>query len=174
MRFKDFLPVLKNVAPAIATALGGPAAGIATKFLGNALLGDENADPEAILEAAQSPENLVKLKQIDADFKVKMAEAGIKLEKVHAEDRAGARAMAIAKGQWPQIILSTVYVLSFSMAMYFTLTAEGEFSDAQLAIIGPLIGILSYGLAQIMNFWFGSSSGSKEKTAIMGAIAHVT
>jgi len=43
--------LVKSVAPMIGTALGGPFAGMATKWLAGKLLGDENADAAA-LEAA--------------------------------------------------------------------------------------------------------------------------
>jgi len=34
-------------------------------------------------------------------------------------------------------------------------------------MFGGLLGVLSTAQIQIMNFWFGSSSGSKQKTAVM-------
>lgn len=46
--------LLNTVAPAIATALLGPAGGIAVKFLGSKLLGDENASVEAVTAAVKA------------------------------------------------------------------------------------------------------------------------
>jgi len=163
MNLKDLLPVIKNVAPAIATALGGPAAGIATKFLGNALLGDENARDADIAAALQSPDNLLKLKQLNADFEIRMKELDIDLEKVNAEDRANARAMGMKTTLIPQMVLSTIFTAAFSMILYKIVTTTIQMDDLQKSILMYLLGILSAGMVQIMNFWFGSSSGSKEK-----------
>jgi hypothetical protein len=38
--------------------------------------------------------------------------------------------------------------------------------DSVIATV--LLGILAAGITQILNFFYGSSSGSKEKTAILG------
>ena len=53
-----FGPLLSQVAPSIATALGGPLAGIAVKTLSNALLGHESGTEEDVATALQnaSPE----------------------------------------------------------------------------------------------------------------------
>ena len=48
---KDWKKVLGGIAPTIATALGGPLAGTATKFLASSLLGKDEAS-ESELEAA--------------------------------------------------------------------------------------------------------------------------
>jgi len=163
MQLKDLLPIIKNVAPAIATALGGPVAGVATKFLGDALMGDENAPEVDIAAALQSPDNLVKLRELNNTFQLKMAEAGIDLEKVHAADRASAREMAVKTTLKPQMIISTIFVLAFAVILYTVFTNTLEMNDIQKNITMYLLGILSAGMIQIMNFWFGSSSGSKEK-----------
>ena len=57
--------LLKSAAPAVATALLGPAGGIAVKFLGDALLGDPEAPLVSITEAVKqaSPEQLADLNE---------------------------------------------------------------------------------------------------------------
>jgi len=74
-------PLLGQLAPTIATALGGPLAGLATKTLSNVLLGTEDGSEADIAKAMQSatPDQLAAIKQIDADFKVRMQELEIDL-----------------------------------------------------------------------------------------------
>ncbi len=71
---KAFGPLLSSVAPSIATALGGPLAGLGVKALSKALLGAEDFSEEAVMDAiaTASPEQLAAVKKIDADFKVQM------------------------------------------------------------------------------------------------------
>ena len=67
----------------------------------------------------------------------------------------------------PQLIISALYIVAFCAVLWAVFMGELTFSDTQEKLANLLVGILSAGLMQIMNFWFGSSSGSKDKTAQM-------
>lgn len=73
-----FADILKTVAPALATAIGGPLAGAAVSFLASKL----GVDPAVVEQtvAGMGPADLVKLKQMDLDFKIEMAKIGISLD----------------------------------------------------------------------------------------------
>ena len=60
----QFGPLLGQIAPTIATALGGPLAGIAVKTLSAVLLGHENGSEDDVKAAmtSASPDQLVALK----------------------------------------------------------------------------------------------------------------
>lgn len=70
--------ILKTVAPALATALGGPLAGAAVSFLSSKL----GVDPAVIEQtvAGMAPADLVKMKELDLDFQKHMADNGIALQ----------------------------------------------------------------------------------------------
>jgi len=168
MSFKSFL---KSVAPMIGTAIGGPIGGLAVKSLTQAVLGEdkplEGKELEQQIMAAVNtdPEALLRLKSADQDFKVKMEELGIRIEELNVEDRKDARQLAKDTSLKPQVILATLYVIGFMATLYTVFSGGLEFTSDQKDIAMYLLGILSAGLLQIMNFFFGSSSGSKEKTA---------
>jgi len=158
--------ILKTVAPILGTAIGGPFGGMATDFLLDAFGDDDEVNSEEELQAKilkANPETLLKLKQLNADFEVKMKELGLKEKDLAAQDRADARAMGIKTTLLPQMIISTIFVLAFSVILYTVFTESIEMSDTQKTMTTYLLGILSAGMIQVMNFWFGSSSGSKEK-----------
>lgn len=157
--------ILKTVAPILGTAIGGPFGGMASKFLIDALGGDENTTEDQMQEMIEkaNPETLLKLKTIDADFKLKMRELGIKEKDLDSKDRADARAMGIKTTLMPQMIISTIFVLAFAVILYTVFTESIEMTETQKTMTTYLLGILSAGMIQVMNFWFGSSSGSKEK-----------
>ena len=94
---KTFGPLVGSVAPTIATALGGPVAGMAVKALSNALLGHADGTEDEINAALANPtaDQLAALKKIDADFKVQMKSLDIDLERIAASDRDSARNYAI-------------------------------------------------------------------------------
>ena len=167
--------ILATVAPTIATALGGPLAGMAAKaaLSGLGITGFEKVSKSQALkmlerEIENNPDALLKLREIDNTFKVRMEELGVDLEEIAVKDRAGARKMATDTTLLPQMVLATIYVISFAAILIAVLTGEVKLEGAQLTMANMLIGILSYGLAQIMNFFFGSSAGSKQKTAQLG------
>jgi len=70
----------------------------------------------------------------------------------------------------PHIVISGIYVVAFSVVLFVVFANQLAMSQMQERIMMYLLGILSAGLLQIMNFWFGSSSGSKEKTAKLASV----
>lgn len=167
--------IVRSIAPTLGTALGGPMAGAATKFIANKLLGKEDATQSEIEEAIMgaTPEQLVKLKEIDNQFKLDMKNLEIDVYELEYKDRDSARKL-FAVNIWPQIVLSAIFVIGYFGVLYFLLhagmPAEGEEAKGvQLMINNPvfttILGVLTAAIPQILGFWFGSSLGSKEKTS---------
>ena len=76
---------LKTLAPTIATLLGGPAAGMAVKFLADKLgASAETVDAvtAAITGLNETPEGRIKLAEIDAALRIHALETGIDLERL--------------------------------------------------------------------------------------------
>jgi len=156
--------ILGSIAPTLATALGGPMAGTAVKFLSNKFLGTEEGTEQDIAQAISmaSPEQLAELKKIDADFKVQMEKIGVDVFALEIEDRKDARSMAKVN-MWPQIILSVIFIGGYFAIVGLLVTGEIVVPAEQMQIVSILIGVLTAGVANIMQFWFGSSHGSKNK-----------
>ncbi|MDE4175786.1 hypothetical protein PXK01_16610 [Phaeobacter sp. PT47_59] len=171
MKNKDkILNILGGIAPTIATALGGPLAGVATKALASKLLDRPDATEEeveaAILGAA--PQDLLKLKEADADLERHLIDAGIELEKVAANDRDSARNRQIAtKDRVPGLLAAVILIGYFSVLAYLITYGLPAASEQILAL---LIGALTAGLTQVLNFYFGSSVGSKNKDAVIAGM----
>lgn len=165
----DWKSLVSSVAPTLATALGGPFAGMATKAIAGALLGNENAGEAEIAAAIQGagPDTLFALKQADLAFETRLAELGVDLEKIAAADRDSARDMAKTTTLIPQAVLASVFVVGFAAVLYAVFTGEVSLEGSAKEAGMILLGILSAGITQILNFFFGSSAGSKEKTAQM-------
>lgn len=168
---KTALEILKKVAPTVATAVGGPFGGIAAAAVASALGVDSDNVEDAIISA--SPDTLLKVKMADHDFKVKMAELGIKEQQlaireveVHAEDRSSARTMAAKLGMWPQVVLSIVYTVGYFVMLYLLVSGHWSPPEGSQELVAGLVGVLTAGVVKVMDFWFGSSVGSKQKTAV--------
>lgn len=72
-----FLEIVKDTLPFIGAALGGPLGGIAAEFVGSKLgLPHSTIDSVKTALSGATPEQQVQLKQIEADFQLKMAALG--------------------------------------------------------------------------------------------------
>lgn len=164
----DWKKTLAKVAPGIATALGGPMAGVAVSMATKAL-GIDGGDEGDLAAAVASgdPNVLVKLKEVENDFKLEMKRLDVQLHESDTTDRSSARTMAAAVGMAPQVILSTIYTTGYFWLLYEILVGELSVVESMEAIVNTLLGVMTAAQIQIMNFWFGSSAGSKHKTDVM-------
>lgn len=176
MGFKE---IFKTAFPFISTAstLGGPIGIMAASAVG-AALGVEKlpSSPEKVQElfsnalAKNDPETMIKLKQVENDFALRMKQLGIesveRLEEIAASDRASARAREIAvKDKIPAILaLSTMagFFALLALLTYHGVPAESH--DIVIAMTGVLGGS---GFTSVMTYYFGSSAGSARKTALI-------
>jgi hypothetical protein len=164
----DWKRTLATVAPALATALGGPMAGVAVRIAAEKLGMDPNATSESDLATAVAsgdPSILLKLREAEADLKIEMRRLDIDLQRINVDDRKSARDLAAIKGLAPQMILGTVYTGGFIWLLVSLFTGDVTIEPEQKEIANVLLGILGAGQAQVLNFFFGSSTGSKQKDA---------
>ena len=161
--------LIGGVAPVLGSTLGGPLGGVAMKFIADKFTGGNTGDVEDFLLSA-NPEILAQLKMADKEFEKQMKELDIDLERIHAEDRQSARTMAVQTTLWPQIIIATGYLGGyFSVLGYLLyLTTQGTITEGpMLEMIKTLLAAFGVGVPIVLQFFFGSSAGSKEKTAAM-------
>jgi hypothetical protein len=166
---KDLGPLLGQVAPTIATALGGPLAGVAVKTLSNALFGHENgsADDVAAAISTATPEQLAAIKKIDADFRAHMKELDIDLERIAAGDRDSARQMQIANKDWTPKALAFCITFGFFGALVWILVFGIPKTGTEVLLM--MLGSLSTSWTGVVQFYYGSSAGSKAKTDALTA-----
>lgn len=164
----DWKSVVKTVAPLLGTALGGPFGGMAARAVAGAVLGDENAPEEDVVAALRgaTPDQLMALKTADQEFKLRMKELGIREEDIAAADRNSARDMQKTNKALIVPILAGLTVAGFFGTMAWVLTGHVSLEST---ILGFVLGQISAKTEQVYNFYFGSSAGSKEKTAHMAA-----
>lgn len=160
---KTFGPLIGSVAPTIATALGGPVAGMAVKAISGALFGHEGATKDDIMTALANPtgDQLAALKKIDSDFAVQMKALDIDLERIAAGDRASARDMQKETKDWiPRALAVSVTVGFFAILLYMLVYGLPTTGNEALLL---LLGALQTAWGGIIAFYFGSSSGSQNK-----------
>lgn len=172
MNFGDkALQILKTVAPTLALGALGPFGPLAATAISMAL-GTPANDPKAAETAllGATPDQLLALKKADNDFQVQMRQLGIEEAKLSFDDTANARAREVAvKDQTPKIIayLVILLVLIAEGSMFFV----GQPKGVDGVVLGRILGTLDSALMLVLGYYFGSSSGSAEKTAALNKIA---
>lgn len=162
----DWKAIVGTVAPTIASALGGPFAGMAVKAIANEVLGTPEATEKDIEKAlaAASPDMLLKLKEADQAFEVRMKELGVDLEKIAADDRDSARTMYTATKDKALPVLAGLTVAGFFGVVAWILSGKVSIEST---LLGFVLGQVSSKTEQVYNFYFGSSAGSKQKTEVI-------
>lgn len=165
---KDWKGLVRTVAPALATALGGPMAGIAVREIGGKLLGNSEAGEDAVAAAvaSSSPETLLKLKELDQTFSKQMAELGVELEKIDAGDRANAREREKALKDWVPSALAVANLAAFFTLLFMILTHTIPAPNRDA--FNMLLGMLAGNMLTVMTYYFGSSHGSRAKDEVIG------
>lgn len=159
--------LIAGAAPQLAHALGGPLAGAAVAQISRAIFGAPDADETALAEtlAVASPEHLIALKRAEQEFQIALRETQLEDRRIDAGDRADARARQIALKDWTPSALGGAIILGFFIVLGAMVSrrlpagAETEFSI--------MLGALATMTAAVVNYFFGSSAGSKEKTRLM-------
>ena len=148
--------LLKSLAPTIASAAGGPMAGMAVKMAAQKLgVPDATANEiEDIIE--REPEKAVLLKEADKDFKSKIREMEIDLDsfKSELEDRKHAR--ETFKNDWTPKVFGILALLLYG-AYVLTVTIMPHDQNDE-TIISLVLGQLSGILGTMAAFWFSGSS----------------
>jgi hypothetical protein len=161
---------VKIIAPTLGAALGGPLGGLAGQVLGGLLGGDSKAVEQAILE--QKPETLLALKKAEQDFKVKLKELEIEEDKLVFNDRANARDLAKVD-MGPHKLLSLVFIGGYFIILAAFFVGKVEIDQSLREPFLILLGVITANVPSIMQFWFGTSSGSQRKTDLLIEKANV-
>lgn len=153
----ELLRLLGSIAPTLATAVAGPLGGAAVSAIASKL-GVANT-VEAVTQAiAADPDAALKLAQIDLET--------LKTQHANTEN---ARAMQVAALNQSDIFSKrfTMYLTVFwsvCAAVYIGFITFSVIPDTNVRFADTILGfILGTVIATMLNFWFGSSIGSKEK-----------
>lgn len=168
MNWDNISKLIAKTAPLLGGVLLGPAGAAGGKLIASALGTSE--DPEAIAHAIKTdPSAMLKLKQLNNSHKLELEKLLIngenkRLELNHA-DTASARAREVAlKDRTPKILAYSIVVGFFGVIGY--LLANGMASIADNPIAMMLLGTLASAVTLVLGYYFGSSSGSKNKSLI--------
>jgi hypothetical protein len=167
----DWKAIVGTVAPTLATALGGPLAGVAVKSIAGKLLDRPQATEEEVQQAVlgADPQTLVRLKELDIEFKKFTTDAGIRLEQIDADDRANARARETQVRDHTPAYLAYAITVGFFGTLAFMLINGKPATGGDALLV--MLGSLGTAWAGVVAYYFGSSAGSRKKDEAISQMA---
>jgi lambda repressor-like predicted transcriptional regulator len=156
---------IESIAPTIASALGGPLAGMAVEAVSKAIGVDPSEVQNTINSGKMSADQIAALQQAEIALKARAQEMGLDFEKLAVADRSSARQMQMTTGSFIPPILSIMIVVAWAAVQFFLLTHIIDPSMREL--IARVLGTLDGALMLVLSFYFGSSSGSQAKDTMI-------
>ena len=155
---------LKQIAPTIATAFGGPLAGMAVTAISKAL----GVEPEKVEEVISSnkltSEQIAQIKLAEIELEKQARELGLNFEKLAVDDRKSARDMQAATRSVVPPLLAASVTIGFFGILGMMLTGKVDASNPALMM---MLGSLGTAWTGIIAYYFGSSAGSQAKTEML-------
>jgi hypothetical protein len=157
------MSILEQIAPTIATALLGPAGGIAVSLVSK-YLGIDEKDVQSTIDSGKlTAEQLTSLKQAEIELQAKAQELGLNFEKLATDDRKSARDMQVVTKSIIPSILAIGVTIGFFAILIGLMTDNVTKSDALLLMLGSL----GTAWTAIVSFYFGSSASSQNKDELL-------
>lgn len=159
---------LKNLAPLLGTALGGPLGGAAASFIADKL-GIESKTLEAVGEVLNggklSPEQISGLKLAEIDFQKFLEANKIAVEVLDAGDRKDARDLQKTAPSFVPALLTCFVVGAFTATLVLLLKFDVPATNRDIVVY--MIGQLSGGFTSALAFWLGTTRDSGRKTELL-------
>lgn len=160
------LSFLKTALPALATALGGPLAGLAAGFVADKLgLEDKTVENITNIISGAPPEQLIKLKEIDTEFKKFILSLGIKEIELENADRDSARRREMEVKDKMPAMLAAALTLGFFGCVGFLM--KNGFPEGNKDVLVYMLGSLNTAWLGAMAYYFSTTKSSKQKDIII-------
>jgi hypothetical protein len=155
---------LEQVAPTIATALGGPLAGLAVTAIAKVIGVDEKDVQNTIDSGKLSADQIAQLKIAEIEFQKSTQELGLNFEKLATDDRKSSREMQISTKSWVPPVLSMLVTIGFFGILIWLMVHPADTANTPLMI---MLGSLGTAWTGIIAFYFGSSAGNSRKDEML-------
>ena len=176
MGWKD---TLGKLAPTVASALGGPLAGVAVSALGN-LFGISEPTQDKIKVAIENGsltgEQISGLRQLEMKLKAEEAERGFRYAELEFKDRDSARGRdaEIVKAGKRNYRADAMFLLAVAVivALVYAIWKDPSINEFMKGIVTLVLGRFLGYLDNIYSFEFGTTRGSQNKDSTIDKLAN--
>ena len=161
---------IRQLAPTVATALLGPLGGAAVAAIGSAI-GIDKPTQESIAKAISNgqltADQVASLKTLELQYQNDEKERGFKYAELAFQDRDSARKANVQGGVQSYLFLLSLLLLVICLGSEVLVLFHGSPKDVPDIIIGRILGLLDAVAMLVLNYWFGTSNGSAQKTELL-------
>ena len=154
---------LQQIAPTVATALGGPLAGLAVEAVSKAIGVGQDDARKMLDEGKLSAEQIAQVKVAEIELQKMEEQLGLNFEELAVKDRASAREMQTQNKSFVPPVMAILVTLGFFGILVALMFGGVQRSEEVLVMLGSL-GTAWTG---IIAFYFGSSHGSQAKDTLL-------
>ena len=155
---------LKQIAPTVATALGGPLAGMAVAAVSKAIGVDESKVGDLISNNKLTADQIAQVKIAEIELQKQAQELGLNFETLAVDDRKSAREMQATTRSIVPPVLAAIVTLGFFGIMVMMLLGKVDSNNPAILM---MLGSLGTAWTGIIAYYFGSSAGSQAKTDLL-------
>ncbi len=167
--------IIGAVAPAVASVIGTPIAGVAIKGLCDILGLKATAKPSEIETALKnaSADVWLQLKKLESDTEIELKRLDIDQSKIDQMEMESARDREVKLAEtgnrdYTPMLLALVIVIGF-FGLLVTLIFI-DISQTAKDTIDVMLGALAGGFITMLNYYYGSSRSSNDKNKILDRI----
>ena len=154
---------IEQLAPTIASCLGGPLAGMAVEAISKAIGVDPSAVQDTINSGKLTADQIASIQSAEIALKAKAQEMNLDFEQLAVQDRKSARDMQTTTKSFIPPLLALIITLGFFGILVGMMTGKVTSSDALMLLLGSL-GTAWTG---VISFYFGSSASSQNKDQLL-------
>ena len=169
----DWLTTLKSLAPTVASAFGGPLAGIAVSAVGN-LLGVTEATQERIASAITSgsltPDQISEIKLLELKYQADEKERGFRYSELAFKDRDSARTANVAGGTQKPLFWLSLLLLTVTLGTECAVLFYGYPPNTSEIVVGRVLGLMDAVVMLVLAYWYGTTNGSSQKNEALGRV----
>jgi hypothetical protein len=155
---------LKQIAPTIATAMGGPLAGMAVSAISKAIGVDEDKVSDLIKDNKLTADQIAQVKIAEIELQKQAQELGLNFAKLEVDDRKSAREMQATTRSIVPPVLAALVTLGFFGILIMMLLGKVDSNNPAILM---MLGSLGTAWTGIIAYYFGSSAGSQAKTDLL-------
>ena len=164
------LPWISAAATGNVPALVTMAATAISDVIGLPVAPTKKAIEQAVTTA--TPEQLQAMQQADQDFAAKMQALGFghveELERIAAGDRDSARKANVTGGTHWSLFWLSILLLVVSLGAEALVLFKGYPSGVPDIVVGRVLGLFDAVAMLVLSYWYGTTSGSQQKTELLG------
>lgn len=151
---------LSQIAPTIATCLGGPLAGMGVALLEKVLGISSDKVMDAVNSGKLTSDQVAQIKVAEIELKKQEEQLGLNFEQLAVEDRKSARDMQVGTKSKIPSALAILVTIGFFGILVWLMIHPADTSNTPLMI---MLGSLGTAWSGIIAFYFGSSASSHAK-----------